>query len=241
MKNIDLEIFLEDDTIYLQEIGGAFYSKVPYSKDLVLLYTGDGFKLSKSEMDLIGVYSLSKKEFVAMSNDYSCKKVCDNYASLTIEKLNHDLDKRVQNELLAILEQLVIPSSVLSNSVLEIARDFKMKGEEPIFSFHNYENAEITLKNIEEFYADKDEYAYSIAEQVIQNQKECIQQYQEYVDVMVALSQFSQKIPIDMELEIALKSIMQESNYKNLKVQLLTENGLREESISTNQLKNYPP
>lgn len=236
--NIDLKFFLEDTTTYLQKIGENFYSKVPYNKNLILLYKGDSFGFKKSEMDLMGVYSLSKSEFLAISDDYHAKRVCDN--DLTMEVLNRDLDERIQNELLAILEQIVKPSAVLSNEVLEEAKEYKIKGEEPLFSFHGYKNAEITLENIEVFYTDKDDYAYSIAEQVVQNQEECIRQYQRYVDIMVALTQFSKNIPIDIQIEMAIKEIKMDSHYKNLKAYVIKDRAIQEENVTTRDLQDYP-
>lgn len=234
------KVFLEDRTAGFEAIGAKIYMKVPYNENLVLLYCCDKFAMKQNEMDYMGVYSLISGEFLATSSAYFSVKVCDDFDERNIDVLEKELDERVQNELLAILESLVTPSAVLSNEIIKLAKDYKMKNKKPEFSFKEYEGNKITLENIEEFYADKDDYAYSIAEEIINHNNDCIQRYQTYVDIRKAIEDMDNDMPIDVELEMAIKVIKQETSFKNLKIQVATKNGVEERSIETRYLDDYP-
>ncbi len=233
------KIFLEDGTSYFDKIGDYFYLKVPYNQNLILLYMSDKFSLTSNKMEYVGVYSLNMGEFLTMSSSYFCVKICDDNDK-DIKDLEADLDHRVQNELVAILESLISPNSVISQEAQNMAKDFKMKGEEPIFSFHEYEGNKLSLENLEEFFLDPDEYAYNIAEKIINDNKQCIEEYQLFADVMKALNLINQSLPIDLELEMAITEIQQETGYKNLKIYVLKDGIIQEEAIQIDELKKYP-
>lgn len=234
------KIFLEDKTSNFEKIGDNIYLKVPYNQNLVLLYYVSDFSLKANTMEYIGTYSLDLGEFLSTTSAYTGIEFCDKNDFKQVSDLEADLDERVQNELLAILESLITPNNIISEQAMESAKDFKMKGEEPIFSFHEYEGSKLHLENLEEFFADKDEYAYKIAEEVINGNPKCIEEYQLFVDTMKALTEISQDIPVDLELEMAISNIKQESSYKNLKIQVIKNGCIEEEAIQTSELVNYP-
>lgn len=235
-----LKVFLEDRTAGFEKIGTKIYTKVPYNQNLVLLYCLDEFSMKENSMDYMGIYSLSTGDFLATSSAYFSVSISDDFKEKEIAKIEEELNEKVQNELLAILESLVVPSPAFSDEVINKAKECKLANKNPEFTFNEYEGSELTIENIEDFYTDKDDYAYNIAENIINNDTKCIQRYQKYVDIKKAIEEMDNNMPIDLEIEAAIKPIRNETSYKNLKIQVLTKNGVEDRQIETRFLDDYP-
>lgn len=222
-----IKIFLEDKFSNILERGEGMYQKVQYNDSLTLLNYCDEFKLRECKFEFLGVYSKTLGEIILFSNAYDAKYLIadDNEESIPhFGKLVEELNYRVKQEVENILELQVKPVSKFSAELLETASSYVVTKRTPIFDYE-FEELTLSLENIEEYCTDKDDYAYSIAEEAVSSNEECITSYQEYANLKAAMEYVQNDIPINLEIEQKIRNVLMfNSTAKNFKM-LLTKNG----------------
>lgn len=233
----EIKVFLEDDSSYLLKLHDEIYQKVPYSDSLIILNYSNDFNLKSSSLAFLGIYSKIRKEFLVVTNSENLKisYILNNPDKKDVpylSSLESDLNVRVKNEIITVLNLMIKPTDQFSEVLLEEAKEYILSKREPVFAFESETNS-ITLENLEDFTNDRDDFAYNIAENKINEDYECKVSYKKYVDLLAAINYIKNNTPIDFELENIIRDIADDCKYRNYKV-IATKNG-NDEYILTEQ------
>lgn len=238
-----IKVFLEDNTVNVLTYNEEIYQKVRYSKDLVILYKQDRkFSLSNLCLSMLGIFSLTLDTFVCLVNSYDTDTLLgvnsnpllnskEDIEKLTSYYLQRSLTQLIHKELESILELQVKTNTKVSKEMEQNAITYFKANKNPIMDFDDY-NVTLDISNLEDFIIDNEDFAFSCANEIYNENPDLLKNYQYFKDVSYALEELRKGNRLDLTLYSIIKDLSQDSLRKTYNI-VLTKDGVSEERIDS--------
>lgn len=242
----EVRLFLSDPNEMSVKVNDDIFHKVRFDEELDLIYKErKGYKISNMQMQIVGVYSKTRNDFIIICDRYNAESLFFNVDDIG-NYYETDLVTKITSAIHTEIDNICINLSHSSKSI-EYWNDIRQKARQHYlnFSYPQFElnvDFSLTLENLSEYLRDEDEFIFEEAESFFNQNLSLKDRYMEFVDIKNELDKISKNPDTLLLIQKTLKSDVICNSYKKISLVLVDKNG-NEEKIQGQNVKDvylYP-